>query len=349
MVLYWVEYFVDGTYRQPNEAVIYRKDNRFITMIQKNAPSPTLVTAGSTYLDIDAYACAVAMAELLRLRGVDALAYSTATANYSVTPSLAMDERVLRVLPPDFREREARYVIVDVSDPDYIKDSVPLDRVSEVYDHHVGFDEYWQERIGKGAHIEFIGAAATLIYRQWKASGLQDSMSPATARLLVAAILDNTLNLTSSNTTDEDREVFAALCKQGKVDSDWCAAYFTEVQTLVEADLKNALMGDLKTLRDTSILPPRMAQLCVWDARRILARLPEIRTWFEGGDGWMINIIDLCDRRSYFVCDHPEHQRRIGEVFGVSFEDGVARTEVSYLRKQIIKKAYFRDPAENRQ
>jgi nanoRNase/pAp phosphatase (c-di-AMP/oligoRNAs hydrolase) len=153
---------------------------------------------------------------------------------------------------------------VDVSDPDYIKDSVPLDRVTEVYDHHAGFEAYWQERIGDGAHIEFIGAAATLIYREWKASGLQDQMSPASARLLIAAILDNTLNLTSSNTTDEDRAVFAALCRHADVDADWRAAYFTEVQSAVEADLKNALMGDLKTLRDTDVLPPRNGSaLCV--------------------------------------------------------------------------------------
>jgi inorganic pyrophosphatase/manganese-dependent inorganic pyrophosphatase len=79
----------------------------------KNSP-PVLVTAGSTYLDIDAYACAVAMAELLRLEGRDALAYSNATANYSVTPSLTKDGQVLRTLPPHFREQDARYVIVDV-------------------------------------------------------------------------------------------------------------------------------------------------------------------------------------------------------------------------------------------
>lgn len=310
-------------------------------MKQNNNTAPILVTAGSTYLDIDAYACAVAMAELLRLEGYEALAYSNASANYSVTPSLSEDRQILRTLPPYFRERDARYVIVDVSDPDYIKDSVPLDRVREVYDHHTGFEAYWQERIGDGARIEFIGAAATLIYREWTAKGLKDRMSPATARLLVAAILDNTLNLTSSNTTEEDREAFAALCAQGGITPDWCAAYFTEVQSFVEADLKNALMGDLKHLRDTGILPPCMAQLCVWDTRRILDRLPEIREWFEGPDGWMINIIDLQKTCSYFVCDDTERQGKIGTLFGVTFEDGVAKTPVSYLRKQIIKKACY--------
>ena len=310
-------------------------------MKQNNSLPLTLVTAGSTYLDIDAYACAVAMAELLRLQGKNALAYSNATANYSVTPSLAKNGQVLKTLPADTRDAEAEYVVVDVSDPDYIKDSVPLDRVTEVYDHHVGFEAYWQERIGKHAHIEFIGAAATLIYREWKALNLEDRMSPDTARLLVAAILDNTLDLTSSNTTDEDRETFAALCRHGSVDRDWCAAYFTEVQSLVEADLKNALLGDLKRLRDTEILPPRMAQLCVWDTHSILDRLPEIREWLAGPDSWMINIIDLQERCSCFVCDDTERQEKIGAIFGVTFEDGVAMAPVAYLRKQIIKKACY--------
>lgn len=316
---------------------------RYLQMHMKHnqIKPPILITAGSTYLDIDAYACAVALAELLRLKGESAIAYSTATANYSVTSSLADDSRLLHILPLDFREQEASYIIVDVSDPDYIKDSVPLDRVVSVYDHHVGFEEYWATRIGNGAHIEFIGAAATLIYREWKKEGLQQQMSPATARLLVAAILDNTLNLTSSNTTEEDREAFDELCRIAGVGSEFRALYFSEVQKSVEADLKNALLGDLKTLRDTKVLPPKIAQLCVWDAHGILAHLPDIRAWLGGSGAWMLNLISLQEGCSYFLCDDTQYQKNIETVFDVRFENGVAGSCVSYLRKQIIKKAYF--------
>lgn len=300
-----------------------------------------IITAGSTYLDIDAYACAVSLAELLRLKGESAIAYSTATANYSVTSSLADDSCLLNNLPPDFREQEASYIIVDVSDPDYIKDSVPLDRIVAVYDHHVGFEEYWTSRIGKNTHIEFIGAAATLIYREWKREGLQQQMSPATARLLIAAILDNTLNLTSSNTTEEDREAFNELCRIAGVGSEFRALYFSEVQKSVEADLKNALLGDLKTLRDTTVLPPKIAQLCVWDAHGIFAHLPDIRAWLGGNGAWMLNLISLEEGCSYFLCDDARYQANIETVFDVRFENGVAKSSVSYLRKQIIKKAYF--------
>lgn len=301
-----------------------------------------IITAGSAYLDIDAYACSAAMQELIELMGGKAVAYSQAVSNYSICRSLVEEGQVTDILPEDFRGEDARYIIVDVSDPNFIGNAVPLDKVDAVYDHHVGYEDYWQQRIGDRACIEFIGAAATLIYREWKKHGLQDRMKPSTAKLLVAAILDNTLNLTSQNTTAEDREAFEALCALAGIGKEWCAAYFMEVQESVEADLKNALFGDIKNMHDTSVLPRKVAQLCVWDAESMLKRLDQIKQWFEGCEGgWMINLIDLKRRCSFFVCEDEMHQRQIEKVFEVKFDGSVARTPVSYLRKEIIKKAYF--------
>lgn len=304
--------------------------------------SINIVTAGSVYLDIDAYSCMVAMAELLNLQGITAIAYSQAPCNYSVCQLLIDEGRVERTLPLDFDETEVQYIIVDVSDPEFLKNYISLDRVIGVYDHHVGFEEYWNSRIGDKSHIEFIGAAATLIYREWKMAGLQDKMTRSTALLLIAAILDNTLNLTSANTTAEDIEVFQALCRRENIGEEWCARYFSEVQVNVEADLRNALFNDLKAIQDNSVLPPRFAQLCVWDAEHILKRLPEIRQWFrEKPDSWMINVIDIKGRCSYFICDDAYHQDKLEKVFNIHFESGAAKLPVSYLRKEIIKKAHF--------
>lgn len=298
-----------------------------------------IITAGSTYLDIDAYACMVAMAELLNLQGIHALAYSLATCNYSVCPSLTEEEQIVRSFPSDFDGNGASYIIVDVSDPEFLKSSVPLEKVVEVYDHHVGFEDYWTSRISEGAHIEFIGAAATLIYREWNRSGLSTRMKKSTAKLLIAAILDNTLNLTSSNTTKEDIEVFRELCTHAGVGEEFRASYFSEVQKSVEADLKNALFGDIKAVRDNPILPPRVAQLCVWNAESVLGRLSEIRVWFAPlCEPWMINIIDLSGNCCYFVCEDENYGEKIARVFDVRFELGVAKTKEPYLRKQIIKK-----------
>jgi inorganic pyrophosphatase/manganese-dependent inorganic pyrophosphatase len=300
-----------------------------------NHPPLILVTAGAHYLDIDAYACMVALAELLQLQGQDAIAWSAASCNYSVCPSLVAESQILSKLPEAWAE-QGHYIIVDVSDPDYLQKTIPLDDVVAIFDHHVGFEHYWESRIGENARIEFLGAAATLIYREWKQAGLQDKMSRSAARLLIAAILDNTLNLTSANTTEEDVETFRALCAHAGVDEAWCAAYFSEVQASVETDLRHALQNDTKTVRDNPILPPKVAQLCVWDAERILRRLPEIRNWFEGS--WMLNLIDLQHRCSWFICDTPQYQSKIGHLFGVPFEKGVAKLPTPWLRKEIIKK-----------
>jgi inorganic pyrophosphatase/manganese-dependent inorganic pyrophosphatase len=298
----------------------------------------TMVTAGSTYLDIDAYACAVAMAELLRLQGVNAFPYSQAPCNYSVCDSLTANGQILRDLPANVSESDADYIIVDVSDPDYIRDTAILDRVVAVYDHHVGFEEYWTSRIGEHSHIEFIGAAATLIYREWQKAGLQDQMSRSTALLLIAAILDNTLNLTSPITTAEDIRVFELLCKKENVDANWCSLYFSKVQEVVEKDLQNALLHDLKRLSNPKMLPPRVAQLCVWNGENLFRRLPEIRQWLAGVDSWFLNVIDIHQNCSYFVCDDGEYQKKIEIIFDVCFKEGVAKTAIPYLRKEIIKK-----------
>lgn len=307
-----------------------------------NKQNTYIITAGSTYLDIDAYACMVAMAELLCLQGKNAIAYSSAPYNYSVCESLIEEGQILRELPFGVPEEDAKYIIVDVSDPEFLRDSVPLDKVIEIYDHHVGFETYWEKLIGAGTHIEFIGAAVTLVYREWERADLAREMKISTAKLLIAAILDNTLNLTSTNTTEEDREVFFTLCAHVGVGEEFRTSYFSEVQKSVEANLKNALLSDIKTVRENSILPPRVAQLCVWNAKDVIIRLDEIRGWFAPlGEAWMINIIDLSGNCCYFVCDDERYQKKLEPVFDISFDAGIAQTEKPYLRKQIIKQTVF--------
>jgi inorganic pyrophosphatase/manganese-dependent inorganic pyrophosphatase len=308
-------------------------------MISKQKqPKYKIVTAGSNYLDIDAYACCVAMRELLNLKGEKAIAYSSAPYNYSICEFLLEDGQMVSSLPEEYQREDVRYVIVDVSAPDYIKASAPLDRVIAVYDHHVGYEEYWINCIGDRAHIEFIGAAATLIYREWQKSGLQNKMSRSTTLLLIAAILDNTLNLTSPITTEEDIAAFEALCKKEDIHTDWCSYYFSKVQEMVENDLPKALVHDLKKLPYGHVLPSRVAQLCVWNADNLFRRLTEIRNYLKGTDSWLLNVIDIHQNCSYFVCDDGEYQKKLEVIFDVSFEKGVAKTAIPYLRKEVIKK-----------
>ena len=298
-----------------------------------------IITAGCTYLDIDAYACMAAMSELLNLCGLNAVAYSTAECNYSIRKSLTEEGRILRTLPDDFSLSRSKIIIVDVSDPGFLEKNIPLENVIAVYDHHVGFEKFWEDRIGNSSHISFIGAAATLIFRELKNAGLQYEMSKNTAQLLATAILDNTLNLTSANTTEEDKLVFSELCERFQLDQQWCAEYFLEVQESIEADLQSAVLGDVKTVRNNEILPSKLGQLAVWNGERILSYLPQIRSWFnERFDEWMINIIDIQNNCCYFVCEDAKYKQKIESLFNVHFDASIARTTAMYLRKEIIQK-----------
>lgn len=322
------------------------KNDSDVVCEMKSYNETVLVTAGAAYLDIDAYACCVAMAQLMQRKGMNAIAWSNAPCNYSVCDYLRKDAPITASLPAGWDEKTVQFILVDISDPAYLGPEVLPERVVGVIDHHVGFEEYWQSRIGKGCCIEFIGAAATLVYRQWKAAGLLSQMPSVTARLLIAAILDNTLNLTSPVTTQEDRDAFAQLCQRENVGVHWCADYFSQVQDGIEADLKNALFGDIKRVSGNSVLPPLVGQLSVWNVETLLRRLPQIKSWFaEECQSWVLNLIDIHQNCSYFVCDDSAYQKKLAKAFSVSFDAGVAKLPRAYLRKEIIKKTGAANPA----
>jgi inorganic pyrophosphatase/manganese-dependent inorganic pyrophosphatase len=52
-----------------------------------------IITSGASYLDIDAYACCIAYAELLNLQGIPARAVSSAKPNASVALFKRMNHR----------------------------------------------------------------------------------------------------------------------------------------------------------------------------------------------------------------------------------------------------------------
>ena len=92
-----------------------------------------------------------------------------------------------------------------------------ISRVREIYDHHLGYTEFWQERLGEFAIIERIGAAATLIYEAWKLRDHPENISNESATLLAHAILSNTVDFQLSLTCDRDREALRELEKIAKL------------------------------------------------------------------------------------------------------------------------------------
>lgn len=298
-----------------------------------------IVTSGSAYVDIDAYAGCIAYAELLQVQGIEAAAVSTAILNESISKTVRSWEAPLRT---DYVTTDTdTFTLIDVSDPAYFDKVVAVERVDEVIDHHPGFEQYWQDRIGDKADIEFIGAACTLVYERWMAADLLSKMSVTSARLLICGILDNTLNFGAKVTTERDAKAHKALLAQAELSEDWTAQYFSECQEAILEDAVTAVDNDTKTLMfNTYERPICFGQLVVWDGRQVLAKHSEVlrKNLSEKKPDWFMNLISVGERKSYFVTDNAGVQAWLSSLLGVEFDGSVAIADRLWLRKEVIKR-----------
>jgi len=294
-----------------------------------------VVTSGSAYLDIDAFACCIAYAELLTHQGVDARAVSSAPLNVSISRSVLGWQPCLDDYQPNAGDE---FVLVDVSDYHHFDPVVVLEQVVEVIDHHPGFEKYWAQKLGAAADILPIGAAATLIFQRWEAAELLPLLSEKSAALLATAILDNTLNFTGQLTTQADIRAYEVLAGRARLEADWPQRYFSECQTTIESDLIGALAVDMKRLKAASNLPQVFAQMAVWDASALLqTHRSTIGNWLavQGGD-WLLNVISIRECKNFFLAEPLISQQKLSHLLSIDWQDGMAVLERSLLRKELL-------------
>lgn len=297
--------------------------------------SCVVVTAGKKYLDIDAYASSIAYARLLNFTGTRAKAVTTAEINQSVPP-------VLRELDANFDDYDVAkddvFAVLDVSDPESLDEMVDLDRVVEVIDHHLGFEEYWRSKPTVKVDIEFIGSVGTMIYERFADAGKTDLLTEDLCRLLSAAILDNTLGFGAAITTDRDRIAYDNLVKLGNLPDDWEEQYFTACEKEILQDLKDAIRNDTKVL-SVEGLPKVVGQLAVYDGMEVVKRMNDVRDVYKGDEDWALNVISLRDGKSYLIANVDGAKRKLERLFGGKFDDNVMVLDKMMLRKEIVKRA----------
>ena len=298
-----------------------------------------IVTSGLRFLDIDAYAGCVAYAELLNLQGIDAIAFSSANINESVTRTIRSWNAPLT--SSYTKTPEDSFVLIDVSEPDFLDKTVEIDRVEEVIDHHIGYEKFWEEKIGSKANIEFIGAACTQVYESWVKAELLNEMSETSARLLISGILDNTLNFKADVTTERDHKAYDALLPIANLPVDWIARYFQECEESIFADIADALVNDTKTLRLKSLESDNVAfgQLVIWDANRAIDEYRDVieETMTSLSEDWFINVVSINDGQSFFVVSNNKLSKWAERVLDVEFNGRLALAGKLWLRKEIVK------------
>lgn len=229
---------------------------------------PIVVTSGQMFTDIDALACAIAYGELLKLEGKDMEVVLPGPLNHSVTEAVKSWDFNFKTTPStsDFQS-----VLVDVSNQESFAKFATLESVVEIYDHHFGFQDFWNEKLGSDSHIELIGACATQIWEEFKKRGFADKISVASANLLYTAIVSNTLNFGAQVTDARDITAFEELKPFTKLPGNWVAIYFNDQEKGVCMDVKQSIIGDTKVMNFPTLpFPIVIGQMELWDSKKFL-------------------------------------------------------------------------------
>ena len=293
-----------------------------------------IVTSGRKYIDIDAYASIIAYRELLKTQGHRATASSLSVLNQSI-PQLILDLKYQ--LDPADTPNGAKYIVLDTSNPDFFDERVTSDNLIEIIDHHTGFEDYWRNYPNIKTDIEFIGSVCTIIYERIISSGCAEILDTDLCKLLVAGILDNTLNLKSSITTDRDRVAYEKLMEIGNIPKDYYVEYFSACKSEIMKDFAKAIKDDIK-IEKVGVLPEVIGQMIVLNIDKFDTE--EMKKVFEEYPEWLMNVICLEDGKSYlYFCGEGVRQRLETLFNKQSDTDGLLVLDEFLLRKQIMKKA----------
>lgn len=295
-----------------------------------------IVTSGSRYIDIDAYAACVVYANILKKLGFDAYAYSEATLNESVPESIFS----MKMINNNYNYKdEDSFIVLDVSDPKYLDSIINQSKIIEVIDHHFGFEEYWKRKLGEYAIIEPIGAVATIIAEYAIKTNYIDEMSREEALLLIGAILDNTLNLKAKITTRRDINAYKLLLEKVQF-NNFDKFYFKECEKSILNDISSYIKLDTKFGSDET-LPKYFSQIVLYDKTIIEDKYEEIiRELEKFGKDWIINIIELNEGKSFIYSINREPQEKMERLFNKKFNsNNIIELDGLYLRKEIIKLA----------
>ena len=295
-----------------------------------------VITVGKNYIDIDGYASCLAYRELLKMNEVDAKFVSNSVLNYGITDSL-LD---LPFQIDDYQiNSEDKFIILDLSDKSFFPDFVKEDNIIELIDHHPGFENYWENKLGSHAIIEKIGAVATIIVEKYEQYNMLNKMNKDIAKLLMAAILDNTLNFTAQITKERDLIAYKKL-EQITQEYNFASLYFSECQNVIENNLRLSIINDLKIQKVNEYLPEVLGQLTIWDVTKLLEQINIIKeTMNNYGDKWAINIISLKENKSYIIYSKDDIAINISKLFNCICEDDMLIIKPAKLRKEIIGRA----------
>jgi manganese-dependent inorganic pyrophosphatase len=287
--------------------------------------------------DLDGVAGAMAYAEFLNKRGVDAVVGIIGEPHDEVKYILdRFNISYPKAIPnaDDF----SKVILVDASDLIGLEGKIAPERVIEIIDHRKVNEA--EKFANAKAQIELVGAAATLVAEKFMESNME--ISKESAILLLGAIISNTLNFKGTVTTDRDKKAAEYLNKVAKLEDNFWKELFTAKSDLSGPKLAERIRGDFARF----VMGKKkvgIAQIEIIGAEKlvkdrgdeIVMELKKIQAEM-GLDLIFQNTIDLAEGKNYFLASDSGAKIVLEKVLGIKFNRNIADRPNLIMRKQIV-------------
>lgn len=298
----------------------------------------TLITSYKD-LDMDGYSSAVAYQELLNSKGLNATA--GAVGQIGIETKFVLDflnlQSIQNIISFDNFDS---IIIVDADNLESTEINANHEKVIEIIDHHV----QCRVHIYPNAKVqrELIGACATLITERF----IAEKMAPqkATAVMLYAGIISNTVNLKNKVTSTRDISASEYLKNLAQIPDDFVEKMFENKSDMSGFKLAEALRYDYYE-GDFFGHIFAMSQLELVGASELVKnRQDEIKENIEMLSSkdkpkfQFLNIIDILDGYNIIMVFNDKTEALLSEILRIKFTNNISRLNHIIMRKEIIVK-----------
>ncbi|MDR3559306.1 MAG: manganese-dependent inorganic pyrophosphatase [Candidatus Pacebacteria bacterium] len=297
-----------------------------------------IIVIGHKNPDTDSIVSALGAAEYLRkVLGLDAEAYRAGEINNETKFVL---EHIGVEVPPylESASEDEAISLVDHNEVSQVAEGVDYSKVEYIFDHH---KISLQTERPIFLRTEPIGSTASLIAKMFLEKG--GEFSAKTAKLLLAGILSDTLNLTSPTATHEDAEISEKLNEIAKID----VFSFADEMFVAKSSLEGISIEDITTLDYKNFeMGGKKVGVGTWETtnpetvneKKVeIAKVLEIKKEVDRLDYVFFMVADIIKQNSYLYMIGEEEKKLAEKVFKGKMADGIMFLEgVVSRKKQII-------------
>ncbi|MEW6422165.1 MAG: manganese-dependent inorganic pyrophosphatase [Deinococcota bacterium] len=301
-----------------------------------------LAVFGHTNPDTDAIASALVYARLLTRQGVPAQAYRLGELNFE-TPFVLREAGV--EAPPLLPALEAGtpVALVDHNESAQSAPNLAELTVTRVVDHH----KLGDLTTAQPAYLRFepVGCTATILLKLHREANLP--VERLDARLMLSAILSDTLHFRSPTTTTDDREAVTFLAPIAGVEDveAYALAMFaaksdlgdTPAETLLKMDYKVFPFGDPAQLQrwGIGVIETTNPGYVLGRQAELLAAMDQARAE-DGLNGILLSVVDILNETNVTLVLSATEEKVLREAFGAEVQNGRADLGHRISRKKQI-------------